>query len=347
MQKVNIPKTELYASTLGLGSDYFGSSVDRELSMQLMDSYFEAGGNVIDTAEFYARWVPGGEHQSEKVIGEWLHDRRVRDQVILSTKGAHPKLESMDVPRMSKAEIQADLDSSLQRLGVERVDLYWLHRDAPGYPVEEILETLEAFRQAGKIRYAGFSNWNQARAEEARQAAQRLHLQGFVASQNMWSLAKADLAAADPTWAYIDESFVQWHIEHGFAAFPYLTQANGYFRRLEQNTLDRVPADARVRTLFDHQENRERFKRLRRLQEKYDLSVGKVVLGYLTGQPLPVFPLVGPKTLADLQDSLHGVETKLSEADIFFLERGGECEARTDQPGQHRISGRPLASQIK
>jgi aryl-alcohol dehydrogenase-like predicted oxidoreductase len=326
MQKVNIPKTNLHASTLALGTDCFGSTVSRELSMQLMDKYFEAGGNVIDTAELYARWIPGGEHQSEKTVGEWLRDRRVRDKIILSTKGAHPKLESMEIPRMSKGEIQADLDSSLQRLGVECIDLYWLHRDAPGYPIEEILGTLETFRAVGKIRYTGFSNWTQVRAEEARRAAHRLNLHGFVASQNMWSLAKADLRAADPTWAFIDESFVQWHVKYGFAAFPYLSQANGYFRRLEQNTLDSVPADARVRVLFDHDENRKRFERLRHLQEKYDLSVGQVVLGYLTGQPFPVFPLVGPKTLADLQDNLRSVETRLSRADIIYLERGEECD---------------------
>src|SRR2546423_9383219 len=116
MKKVNVPKTDLHASTLVLGTDYFGSTVDRDLSMQLMDRYLEAGGNVIDTAELYARWIPGGEHQSEKVIGEWLRDRRVRDQIILSTKGAHPRLDSMEVPRMSKAEIQSDLELSLRRL---------------------------------------------------------------------------------------------------------------------------------------------------------------------------------------------------------------------------------------
>ena len=130
-----------------------------------MDHYLEAGGNVIDTAECYACWLPGGEHQSEKVIGEWSRERGTRDQIVLSTKGAHPKLESMDVPRLSKAEIQVDLDSSLRRLGVEQIDLYWLHRDSPGYPVAEILESLEAFRKAGKIKHAGFSNWTQSRAE--------------------------------------------------------------------------------------------------------------------------------------------------------------------------------------
>jgi aryl-alcohol dehydrogenase-like predicted oxidoreductase len=79
-----------------------------------------------------------------------------------------------------------------------------------------------------------------------------------------------------------------------------------------------------VRVLFDHHENRKRFERLRHFQEKYDLSVGQVVLGYLTGQPFPVFPLVGPKTLADLQDNLRSVETRLSRADIIYLESGEE-----------------------
>jgi aryl-alcohol dehydrogenase-like predicted oxidoreductase len=322
MNKIKIPKTDLHASPLGLGTDYFGSTVSRDQCMKLMDHYLEAGGNVIDTAEFYARWVPGGDHQSEKVIGEWLHERGTRDQVILSTKGAHPKLESMHIPRLSKREIQADLDSSLQRLGVENIDLYWLHRDSPGYPVEEILQSLEEFREAGKIKHAGFSNWKQSRAEEARLAAERLGIEGFVASQNMWSLAKPDVSQADPTWAFIDEPFVQWHVKHGLSALAYLGQASGYFRRLEQNTLDKVPPDARVRLLFDHQENRDRFQRLRHLQEKYDLSVGQIVIGYLLNQPFPVVALIGPKTIADLQDSLSSADTKLSKEDIDYLEHG-------------------------
>jgi aryl-alcohol dehydrogenase-like predicted oxidoreductase len=322
MKKIKIPKTDLYASTLGLGTDYFGSTVGRDESMELLDHYLEAGGNVIDTAEVYAGWIPGGEHQSEKVIGEWLRERGTRDQVILSTKGAHPPLESMDTPRMSKREIQADLDSSLQRLGVENIDLYWLHRDAPSYPVEEILQSLEEFRQAGKIKHAGFSNWTQARAEEARLAAERLGIQGFVASQNMWSLAKLDVSQADPTWAFIDESFVEWHMKHGLSAFAYLGQAGGYFRRLEQNTLHKLPPDARVRLLFDHQENRNRFQRLRHLQQKYELSVGQIVIGYLCNQPFPVVALIGPKTLADLKDSLSSADAKLSKEDIEFLEHG-------------------------
>ena len=323
MHQTRIPRTDLHASTLALGTDFFGTTVDRATSWRLMDRYLEAGGNVLDTAELYARWLPGGEHQSERTIGEWLRERKgVRDQVILSTKGAHPQLESMDVPRMSKAEIQADLDSSLRHLGVDRVDLYWLHRDAPGYPVEEILGTLEGFRRAGKIRHAGFSNWTQPRAEEAFQVARRMGVEGFVASQNLWSLAEVNRAAADPTWAYVDAPFARWHAERGFAAFPYLSHANGYFRRLERNTLDQVPAEARVRVLYDHPENRDRFGRVGHLRQKHGYSVSQVVLGYLTSQPFPVFPLVGPKNLPDLEDSLRAVEARLSPGELTYLERG-------------------------
>jgi aryl-alcohol dehydrogenase-like predicted oxidoreductase len=321
MQKVSIPGTDLHASIIVLGTDYFGSTVSREKSMQLMDHYLEFGGNVLDTAESYANFVPDGDHQSELTIGEWLRDRRVRDQVIISTKGAHPRIATMHIPRMSKAEIQSDLDSSLQRLGVDHIDIYWLHRDAPGYPVEEILQSLESFRQAGKIRYTGFSNWTQARAEEARQTAERLRIQGFIASQNMWSLAQPDVSQLDPTWAYIDDAFAQWHIKHRFSAFPFITQAGGYFRRIEQNTLEQLPVDNRIRRMFDHQENRERVQRMRRLNNM-GFSMAQIVLGYLTSQPFPVFPLIGPKTLPDLQESLRNAGAKLSQDDLFYLEHG-------------------------
>jgi Predicted oxidoreductases (related to aryl-alcohol dehydrogenases) len=297
--------------------------VDRELSTQILDRYVESGGNLIDTAEVYARWIPGGEHQSEKFIGHWLRERGLRDALIISTKGAHPKLETMNVPRLSKREIESDLDSSLRRLGVDCIDIYWLHRDASAVPVEEILLALEGFRTAGKIKYSGFSNWQQNRAEAARQAALRLEIPGFIASQNMWSLGQVNLENADPTWAYIDADFVRWHIAHNFGAFPYLTQANGYFRRLEQNSLNQVAADARVRTLFDHPENRKRFHRVQALRKQSGLSVNQIVLGYLLNQPFPVFPLIGPKNIPDLEDSLACAEVTLSPEDIAFLEKEG------------------------
>jgi len=288
-----IPRTNLEASVLCLGTAEFGSVVEDSLSETIVDRYVDAGGNVLDTAEIYAEWVPGGSHRSEEFLGRWLRKHKGLSGLILSTKGAHPRIDTMHKPRMSRADVESDLNSSLQRLGVDCVDLYWLHRDDPGTPVEEILLMLEEFRNAGKIRYAGFSNWTKGRAEAARIAAEKLGVAGFIGSQNQWSLATADAVKGDPTWAYIDDSFAKWHAQYGFVAFPYTPQANGYFRRLDTGTI--AEASDLVKGLFHHSQNEKRYQRIKTLQSKTGFSVAEIVLGYLLGQPFPVFPIVAQK----------------------------------------------------
>jgi aryl-alcohol dehydrogenase-like predicted oxidoreductase len=312
-----IPHTNLKASPLCLGTAEFGSAVDDSVSEEILKTYLDAGGNVLDTAEIYAAWLPDGEHRSEIFLGEWLRKNKNRDQLIISTKGAHPRLDSMDKPRMSKAVVESDLNSSLQRLGIDHADIYWLHRDDPGTPVEEIVLMLEDFRKAGKIRYSGLSNWTQARAEAARKAAEKLGLQPMIGVQNQWSLAKADASKGDPTWAYTDDSFAQWHANHDIAAFPYTSQANGYFRRLDTDTLEKAPD--LVRRLFDSPENRQRYKQLKTIQANTELSTGAIVLSYLLSQPFPVFPIIGPKRSADLVESFEATDAALTPENLAYL----------------------------
>ena len=312
-----IPRTNLTASVLCLGTAEFSSAIDDSSSERILETYLDAGGDVLDTAEIYAAWLPNGEHRSETFLGERLRKRKNRDQLIISTKGAHPRLDAMDKPRMSKPVVESDLNSSLRRLGIDCIDIYWLHRDDPGTPVEDIILMLEDFRKAGKIRHSGLSNWTQARAEAARIAAEKLGVECFVGIQNQWSLAKADASKGDKTWAYTDDSFAKWHARNNIAAFPYTTQANGYFRRLESGTLDR--ASELVRALFHSPENQERYKRIKTLQSVTGLSVGAIVLGYLLSQPLPVFPIIGPKKLADLLESIEAAKATLSAENIAFL----------------------------
>jgi aryl-alcohol dehydrogenase-like predicted oxidoreductase len=312
-----IPRTNLTASVLCLGTPEFGSGVDDATAEQIIETYLDAGGNVLDTAEIYAAWLKNGEHRSETFLGAWLRTHKNRDALVISTKGAHPRLNAMDKPRMSKPIVESDLDSSLQRLGIDCVDIYWLHRDDPGTPVEEIVLMLEEFRKAGKIRHSGLSNWTLPRAEAARVAAEKLGVEGFIGIQNQWSLAKADASKGDPTWAYTDDSFVEWHLRHSITAFPYTTQANGYFRRLENGTIGQ--ASDLVKRLFHSRENEERFKRIKALQAETGLTVGAIVLGYLLVQPFPVFPLIGPKKVADLLESIESAQATLTPENIAFL----------------------------
>jgi aryl-alcohol dehydrogenase-like predicted oxidoreductase len=187
---------------------------------------------------------------------------------------------------------------------VDYVDLYWLHRDDPNRPVEEIFLMLEDFRRAGKIRYAGLSNWTQPRAEAARLAAEELNVPGFIGIQNQWSLAGADRSKGDPTSAYIDESFIKRHTKHGFAAFAYSPQANGYFRRLEKGTIDQ--ASDLVKGLFHHATNQRRYERIKELQQQTGYSQGQIVLGYLLSRPFPVFPNYRAKQNRRLRGFIRG-----------------------------------------
>ena len=316
-----IPRTNLKASELCLGTAEFGSAIDESTSEKILETYLDAGGNVLDTAEIYAAWLPNGEHRSETFLGNWLRKNKNRNQLIISTKGAHPRLASMDKPRMSKPTVEFDLNSSLQRLGTDYVDIYWLHRDDPSTPAEEIVSMLDDFRKSGKIRYSGVSNWTETRAEAARVAAEKLGAQSFIGVQNQWCLAKADAAKGDPTWAYTDDAFTHWHLEHNIAAFPYTTQANGYFRRMENGTLEQAPD--LVRRLFDSPENRERYKRVKTIQSETGRSTGAIVLSYLLSQPFAVFPIIGPKKSADLIESFEATKAALTAEQVAFLTAQG------------------------
>ena len=324
MNRVQIPHSELSVYPICLGCGPLGSTLDNDASFRMLDAYLAAGGNFIDTAKVYADWLPVERSISEKTIGEWLHERRNRSRVVLSTKGAHPDLAAMHIPRMSPAEITGDLQASLQHLGVETIDIYWLHRDDPSRPVSEILETLAQQVQAGKIRYFGCSNWKTWRIREAQAYAADHGLPGFTGNQMMWSLAAADPnRLADKTLALMEPAMWSYHLESGLAAVPYTSQAGGYFTKLAENRVNN-PSGGRVSNPanpYDTHQNRARLERIRQISAQTGLSITQIVLGYLRAQPFTTVPIVGPKTLAQLQDCLTAAEVQLSPEQVAFLEK--------------------------
>jgi aryl-alcohol dehydrogenase-like predicted oxidoreductase len=324
MNYTTIPGTELKVAMICLGSTSIGSTLNQEDSFKLLDAYEEAGGNFVDTANVYANWLPGERSVSEKMIGRWLRLRGNRAEVIIATKGAHPELKTMHISRLSRAEIEHDLNDSLKNLQVETIDLYWLHRDDPKQPVGEILETLNDQVKTGKIRYFGCSNWWPARIAAAQAYAAEHGFQGFVANQVMWSLAPVDPAAIrDKTSVWMDEATWQYHRETGLAAIPYTSQAHGLFQRLEQGTLAQM--EAYPRSIYRLEESQQRFERVKELAAERGLSVSQVVLGYLLSQPFTTIPIVGCRTLAQLQDSLTAAEVKLESDQVAYLEGRGKA----------------------
>jgi aryl-alcohol dehydrogenase-like predicted oxidoreductase len=316
LNAITLPATDLSVFPICLGTVPLGSVIEQADAFRLMDAYLSAGGNFIDTAKVYSDWLPGERSSSERTIGAWMRQRGNRGRVLIATKGAHPDLGSMHIPRMSPADITGDLDASLRHLDIDTIDLYWLHRDDPARPVAEILETLDAQRRAGKIRYYGCSNWHTSRIREAQEYAKAHGLPAFAANQMQWSLAEVDPALlADKTTVPMNAEMAQFHLETGLAAVPYTSQAGGFFNKLASGRLVIERSGA-----FNTPRNIERFTRVRQLSAETGLTITQIALGYLLSQPFVTVPIIGPRSTAQLEDSLTALEIHLTPEQLTYLE---------------------------
>lgn len=224
--------TDLTVSPLCLGTVGYGTGLEDEEAYRQMDTFFDRGGNFIDTAHVYGDWGDRGPAISEKIIGRWLTGRGNREKVVISTKGAHPDLSSMEISRMDGDSIRSDLGESLKNLQTDYIDLYFLHRDDSRVPVEEVLGILEEARIRGDIRYYGCSNWTLKRLVQAQEYALSAGLKGFVCNQLMWSLADINAEALwDKTMVLMDRDTFAYQEEKGLSAMAYTSIARGYFSR--------------------------------------------------------------------------------------------------------------------
>ncbi len=303
MQTRLIPGTDLQPSVLCFGGGSLCQSDFQPEAFRLLDQYQDLGGNFIDTANVYGKWLPAASNISERYIGSWLASRKNRNRIVLATKGGHPDLATMGVSRLSRQDVLADLDESLKSLQTDYIDLYWLHRDDENRPVAEILGYLNDFVRSGKIRWFGCSNWKPARIREAIELSAAGRLQGLAANQLLWSLAEYRRdTLGDPTMVGMDEATWQLHRQVNLAAVPYSSQAHGYFQKLGQIGKDQIKPD--LRRMYDLPVNDRRFAAIGQMAEELPCTLDELVLGYLLAQPFPVFPIIGARTADQLALSM-------------------------------------------
>ena len=306
--QLNAIKRDL--SALCLGTMNFGDSMSEELSFEVMDAFVAMGGNFIDTARVYGASSPSGMGAAERVIGKWLRARGNRDQITLSTKGGHPPIGKMHTGRLDKASLTEDLEKSMDALGVDTIDIYWLHRDDESLPIKQILTTLESFIEERKVLALGASNWRPARLREAADNAREMGLTGFCADQPLWSLAHAQ-NIADSTLYQMDAELFSVHARSHMACMPYTSQAKGFFAKMETGGAASLSEKGGTRYLSDH--NLALFHEAQAIGRENGLSAGAVALAFLTHQPqFPVFPIVGVSSLAQanaLEEAANAVLT--------------------------------------
>lgn len=319
MKFVSLPGTGLAVSPLCLGGVPFGNTITEAETFALLDRFVARGGTFIDTARIYSDWVPGELRRSERILGDWLQARGGRERLVIATKGAHAFIDSLDAPRTSSAEIRDDLEGSLRTLRTEVVDLYWLHRDDPTRPVEHFIDLLNVFRREGKIRAFGGSNWSPARLRAANDYARKSGQEGFSANQPLWCLGSAQARPPkDPGLVKFDAAADAWHRETGLAVIPYTSQANGFFSKLALPP-DRRPADLE-KSDFHTPANLATARRVLELAASKRVAPSAIVLAYLWSRPYPVVPIVGCRTIAQLEDCIAALPGRLTTDELSILE---------------------------
>lgn len=302
-----IPNTHLHVSVLCLGLANIGVKNTEEDGMALLDAFLDAGGNFIDTARVYSNWIPGEVNRSERIIGDWLVDRGVRDRVVVATKGGHPDLVDK-IPRLSREAMEIDLHGSLEKLQTDVIDLYYLHRDDMNRSVAELLDVLHDFHQLGKIRYYACSNWTPSRMQEAAEYAKAKGYTGFVANQMRWSVAGFQgKPPSDQTMCAMDRETMDFHMQTGMAAIPYNSQGSGFFSKL-----DRDPKSVEKSGGYT-EGNLKLYAYLKQVADEWDITISQIVLAYFWSQPFVSIPIVGCRNLEQLHDSLLAVDCELSE----------------------------------
>lgn len=251
MQKIKLIGTDLSVSPVCLGAAGFGSRIDRDTAFAMLDKFVAAGGNFIDTANIYARDRVVGISRSEEVLGAYLK-ARPGNPLVIATKGAHYDLTTR-ADRVNRSDIEADLDESLRTLGLDCIDFYYLHRDDPKIPIEAIVDILEGFVKAGKIRYYGGSNYTLERLLRARRYAAENGMQGFSAVSNYWTPATENEGcprSADKTLVTCTEQDLAPFAELGIPFIPYSSTARGWFAKGPEN------AGEKLNAVYDNETNR-------------------------------------------------------------------------------------------
>ena len=283
--------------------------VDHQRSMPhaavLFDDFFARGGTAFDTAWSYG----GGTGICERLLGQWIADRGVRDEVVILDKCAHPPFTRPDA-------VAPQLAESLDRLQTNHVDLYVLHRDDPSVPVGEWVDALDEHRRAGTIAVYGASNWSPARVREANAWAAAHERAGFALVSNNLSLARME----HPVWpgcvAASDPESRAWLTESQLPIFPWSSQARGFFTpRGDPRDL----SDPEMVRAWHSPDNFRRRERAIELARRRGVDPIVVALAWVLNQPFPTFPLIGPRTLAETRTSLPALGLALTREEVAWL----------------------------
>jgi aryl-alcohol dehydrogenase-like predicted oxidoreductase len=312
MNSVPLGNTGENVSALCLGAMYFGTRQNRIESFNLLDQFFEFGGAFVDSANIYAHWVDGFKGgESETIIGEWLKERKNRDQVFIASKVG---FGYQDVPSTLRADtIEKECEKSLKRLGVETIDLYYAHQDDRETPLEETLEAFLRLVDSGKVRFIGASNYLAWRLEEAHWLSLTNEWPEFCCVQQRHTYIRRKHGTTFKPQVAANEDLLDYVSNRGITLLAYSALLSGAYTR----------SDREFGSQYLGSDTNNRLSALNAVAAETGATPNQVVLAWMLQSTPAVIPLIAASSSRQLTENLDALNLILTPAQIKKLDSAG------------------------
>jgi aryl-alcohol dehydrogenase-like predicted oxidoreductase len=313
-------RTGLKVSVICLGSMQFGWTASEELSYQILSAAYDAGVNFIDTADVYSRWVSGNKGgEAETIIGDWIKRSDIpRHHLVIATKVRNRMGDGPNDEGLSRAHIHRAVEDSLRRLHTDYIDLYQAHWPDESVHIEETLRAFDDLVQQGKVRYIGCSNYPAWRLTEAVWTSEHYRLARFETLQPHYNLVHR--AEFERELAAVCRAYELGVIPYSPLAAGFLT---GKYRPGQSVDSARLN---RARQHFNER-NWALLEQMEQLgKDRGGFSISQVAIAWLLADPLVTSPIIGPRSLEQLQDNLQATQLRLAQDDKKMLDEASRWE---------------------
>lgn len=312
MNTVKLGNSDVQVSALALGTDLFGTKIPQETCFQLLDHFNDRGGTFVDTANFYASWIPGCKGgESESTIGEWMKARGNRKEVAIATKLA------FDYPGcaggLSAAEIERECEKSLRRLQTDRIDLYYSHRDDRDTPIEESMEAFHRLIKAGKVRAIGASNLRVWRIAEANAISRSKGWSGYSAVEQRYTYLRPRHGADFGPQLVIGEEMKDFASTGEVTLIAYSVLLRGAYTR----------SDRELPIQFAGPEANDRLEALQEVAQEAGCSPNQTIIAWMRQSVPSVLPIVAASRIEQLEENIGALQVTLTGDQMQRLNTAG------------------------
>ncbi len=310
MEKREIGNSGINVYPFAFGGNVFGWTINEKESFKILDGFIDAGLDLIDTADVYAKWVPGNKGgESETIIGNWLKKSGKRNKVIIATKVGKPMSE--DKKGLSRKYITQAIEDSLKRLQTDHIDLYQSHDDDKQTPLTETLETYTDLIKQGKVRAIGASNFDGIRLKEALQVSKDNGLASYECLQPEYNLYNRQ---------YYEKELEPVCRERNIGVISYYSLASGFLtgKYRSEKDLSQSSRGSGVKQ-FLNPRGYKILAALDKIAAEYDATPASIALAWVIARPGITAPIASATSIKQLDELTKATSLKLSSDAINLL----------------------------